>query len=163
MRIVSTASSLLLLLAGCGPQVDAPPLTVRPIESRPVLLPAETSEPAVAADPALADRLRQAVAAAEAGERRFGDLRAAAERAERAASGAAQGSESWVAAQLALSALVAARGPVRDASVAVEALRQEPANGGSDARAAVDAAAARIDALDEAEAAAVTALSARLG
>ena len=153
----------LLPLAGCGPQVEAPPLTVRPIESQPVLLPAEASEPAVAADPSLAGALAKAVADAEAGERRFAGLRQAAEEAVRAAAGSAEGSERWTVAQQALTALVAARGPVREASAAVEALRLAPVNAGSGARTAVDAAAARIDALDEGQAAMVAALSARLG
>ena len=66
-------------------------------------------------------------------------------------------------AQQALSALDTARGPVRDSVAAIDAMRSEPANAASGNRAAIDAAAATIEALDDAEAASVAALSARLG
>lgn len=151
-----------VLAAGCGPQVTAPSLDVRPIERQPVALPAEASEPSVPADPVLMQQLATAEQAARTADARFATVREETERAVSAAAGTPAGSERWTAAQQALSALAAARGPVREAAATVEALRADPANGGSGARAAIDAAAARIGPLEEAEADAVARLATRL-
>ncbi len=69
----------------------------------------------------LTTRLAQLVEQARAAHSRFGDRRAAAERAVAAGSGAAQGSEAWAAASVALSGLETARS---DALVALGELDQ---------------------------------------
>ncbi len=165
MRTLSllVATAGLGLLSACGPQVNAPSLAPRPVEKLPIALPAEVSEPAVPADPDLADRIAPLVAQAQAGDQAFARQRGATDAAVAKAAGAGQGSEAWIVAQQALSALDTARGPVRDAAASIDAMRAEPANAGSGNRAAIDAAAATIEALDDAEAAAVAALSAKLG
>ena len=165
MRMLSLFAPFLALalLSACGPQVNAPSLAPRAVEKQPIDLPAEASEPETPVDPDLASRIAPLVAAAQAGDRAFATQRTATEAAVARARAAAQGSEGWIVAQQALSALDTARGPVRDSVAAIDAMRSEPANAASGNRAAIDAAAATIEALDDAEAAAVAALSARLG
>lgn len=157
------AALALALLSACGPQVHAPSLAPRPVEKQPIALPGEASEPATPVDPALAAGITPLIAAAQAGDQAFVRQRATTEVAVARAAGSATGSEAWIVAQQALSALDGARGPVRDSVAAIDALRSDPANAGSGNRAAIDAAAATIEALDDAEAAAVAALSAKLG
>jgi hypothetical protein len=154
---------LAVACAGCVHPIAAPSLAPRPVERQPILDPAPTSESVVPANPALAGRLAVLTGQADAGERAFATARTDAERAVGRATGAAAGSEAWVAAQQALTALDAARGTARDAAAAVEELRADPANAGPADRAAVDAAAARIDAISDAQAATAAALAARLG
>lgn len=150
-------------LGGCGPPVTAPPLTIRPVEGRPIALPqADPSEIEVPADPALLTRIRPLLAMAEEGDRAFAAARRQAESAVMAAAGAPREGEAWTTAQQALSALEAARGGVRDAANGIESMRQDPANRGSGDRAAIGAAATRIEAMEEAEAAITAALAARL-
>jgi hypothetical protein len=151
------------LLSSCGPQVNAPSLAPRPVEKRPIDLPGETSEPATPVDPALAARIAPLVTAAQEGDRAFARQRIEAEAAIAKAAGAAQGSEAWIVAQQALSTLDAARAPVRDAAATVEALREDPANAASGNRQAIEEAAKIIEALDDAEAAAVATLGTKLG
>ena len=152
-----------MLTAACGPRVDAPSLGLRPVERQSVQLPAVTSEAEEAPDPALATRLAALVDSAEIAHRGFQAELARAEPIVGRGSQAASGSEEWIVAQEAVSALDAARKPVRDAAAVIAAIRVEPGNAGSGSRAAVEAAAARIEALDDGEAAATNSLTARLG
>ena len=142
--------------------MTAPSLTVRPAESRPILLPEEAHEPAAAADPALAGQLAALEASARQGHDHFAEAQASTERAVAAAAGSAPGSENWTVAQQSLSALETARTPARDAAAAVDALQTDPANAGPAARAAVTATAARIHDWEQSEAQTVAALTARL-
>ena len=158
MLLAGVAASL----AGCAAPVAAPPLGLRAVERQAIPLPAAAAEPETAADPALTGLLARQLDAAEAGDRQFQLVRAQAERRVAAADGAAVGSEPWTTAQQAVSALEAARGPVRDAAAAVDSLGQDPVNAGTGARAAITRAAARIEALQAAETGAVAALGARL-
>ena len=156
-------TGLTLPLAGCGAPIVAPSLNLRPVERDAIPLPATAAaEPETAADPALAGLLARHVGAAETGDRQFQTLRAQAEKAVMAARDAAAGSEPWTAAQQAVSALEAARGPVRDAALAVDSLEQDPANAGMAARTVIARAAGQIDALQAAETGAVATLGARL-
>ena len=161
--LLPLAAAGLALLSGCGPQVHAPSLAPRPVEKLPIQLPAEASEPAVPTDPDLAARINPLMAQAQAGDQAFARQRVETEAAVARAVGAEQGGEAWIAAQQALSALDTARGPVRDASASIDAMRAEPANAGSGNRAAIDVAAKAIELLDDAEAAVVAALTAKLG
>lgn len=157
--------SLCLVLAslgGCLAPVAAPSLAPRPAERQPIDLPAETSEPQSAADPDLVRRIAPLLAAADAGARAFDEQRRATDSAIARAAGTAAEGEAWTVAQQALSALDAARAPVQDATAAIEELRLQPANAASGNRAAIDAAATRIEAIGQAQAEAMAALSARL-
>jgi hypothetical protein len=154
---------LLASLGACQARIDAPSLAPRPAERQPILDPAPASEPDTPLDPALAGRLSAILAAAEQGQVAFDRARQAADSAVTRARGAAEGSEAWIAAQQAVSALEAARAPVQAQVTAVAELRADPANAAQANRDAIDVAASRIATIDDAQAAAIQALGARLG
>jgi len=156
--------ALIFLAPGCARQVGAPSLLPRAVEKQPIEMPvSEATEQQGPADPALQAALAKQIAAAEAGDKAFADQRALADAAIARAGNAAPGSEGWIQAQEAITALEAARTAVRDAAVAIDALRDDPANASTGSRAAIDAAAARIEAIEQAQTATVAALSAKLG
>jgi hypothetical protein len=141
-----------LVLGACSASLpDAPDLGPRPIEHRPILPPDAASEPQTAATPALASRLAALVADATAGHSRFEKEQAGLTATLARARGAAEGSEAWIAGQEALSALDAARAPVRDAANAIDALRVDPVYAGAEDRAAIEAAAAQVAQIAAAE------------
>ena len=143
----------LLLLAGCyGGRVDAPSLRPRPEERQPIALPDDAAEATGTVDPTLAPKLAAILQAAEDGHRRFEAERQASATSLTRARGQAEGSEAWIAAEQARSALAAARGPVSDAAAAIDALRVDPAFAAAADRAAIDTAAARVEALAATEA-----------
>ena len=116
-------------------------------------------------DTALATRLNELVAQARTGDAAFGSAAAAAERLI-AIAGPPQ-SESWVAAQQALSVVVAARAPTTRAMGDIDALAAAtiaekgwipPAD-----QAAIEAAAAQVWALASRQAARIDAMRARVG
>jgi hypothetical protein len=135
-----------------GEAVD-PRLPVdRPINDRPVT-------------PALAARLAELIAQAHAGDAAFA---AAASQAERLAAGAgAPQSEGWIAAQEALTAAIAAAGPTRAAlgdidGIGATALQTQGGIAPNDL-AAIKSAAAEVAAIDQRQAARITAIQQRLG
>ena len=141
-----------LLLAGCyGRIIDAPSLGPRAVERTPIPLPDEAAEPAAAATPALAGKIAELLAQADAGHARYEAARDAADAARARPGGTREGSEAWIAAEEAASARDAARGPVSDAAAALDALRSDPGYAGPPDRAAIAAAAARLDALAASE------------
>jgi hypothetical protein len=151
-------------LTGCGSQVSAPSLLPRAVEKQPIDMPvSEPVERETPVDPALQAEIAKQIAAAEAGDKAFAEQRAAAEAAVARAAGTTPGGELWVQAQQKVTALETARVAVRDAAGAIDALRLEPANAGTGNRAAIDAAAARLEALEKAEMNAVAVLTAKLG
>lgn len=161
LLLISVAA---LGLSACGPELQAPSLLPRAVEKQPIDMPvSEASEAQTPVTPALQAAVAKQVAAAEAGDREFTSRRAAAEQAVARAAGKAQGSEDWVQAQEAITALESARTQVRDAAAAIDALRDDPANGTSGNRAAIDAAAKRVADIEQSETDAVAALSAKLG
>lgn len=151
-------------LAGCA-SGDAPPsllpraaetidprlAVVRPINDRPV-------------DPALAARLAELVAQARGGDSAFQPAAAEAERLA-AAAGERQ-SESWVAAQEALSAAIAAREPTAHALGDIDALGasklQAQAGLAPNDLAAIQGAGAEVGAIDRRQAEAIAAIHRRL-
>ena len=158
-----TAALLLagfLTLTGCSDRSGYPTLAQRPIE-RPA--PPVAAAPA----PAAADVARDAQAAVLADQAAQGDA-AFAKTADGAcrtiATGlrASEGSEAWVAAQQALSALDAARGPVRAAAAEIDKLLIDSsgADGGAVDTDKLAAADAQVSALEAAEQARVEAISA---
>jgi hypothetical protein len=157
-------SAAALSLAGCGAQVSAPSLMPRAVEKQPIDMPVtDAIEADTPVDPALRAKIAEQLAAGQAGDRAFAAQRAETEKAVARAAGAAQGSEPWIAAQEAVTALTALRAPVRDAAAAIDALRDDPANAAPGNRAAIDAAAAEMTALETKEADAVAALNKALG
>ena len=166
MRIppVILLSAAMLSLAGCRADVSAPSLMPRAVEKQPIDMPVTKAiESGTLADPALRAKVAAQVDAAQVGDRAFAAQQAATEKAVARASGAAQGSDAWVEAQEAVTALAAACAAVRDAAGAIDALRDDPANAAPGNRAAIDAAAAKVTALETKEADAVAALNQRLG
>ena len=153
-------------VAGCSaPGGPAPSLATRPAEAIDPRVPLP-SEPVVGpASPALLSRLAQLTGEARRGDAAFRDAAALAERLA-AAAGAPQ-SESWIAAQQALSAAQAARAPTTRAlgdidALAATALATSGGIAGGDL-AAIRAASADVAAIDRAQARRIDAVQARLG
>lgn len=152
------------LLAGCAQNADFPSLAPRPVEkigtegsAAPVPLPAGV-------DAEVATRLAAIVTAGEAAHRSFIEEAAAARSAVAQASGAATGSEQWVAAQTAYSRADAARGALFSALADLDAMRREQVDGTNAAnQSAAAAVAARLEALAREEDAALAELAAKLG
>ena len=125
MKAVRIALPLLLVtgvgasLAGCARVTDAPSLARRPAESIDPRLPVIDRSDSLPADPALAEAWRSVAAPAFA---QAPAVQAAIARANALAAGAGpRGSESWIAAQQALSAAIAAGEPVTRAIGAFDA------------------------------------------
>jgi hypothetical protein len=156
---------LVLVLAGCSPAaLEAPSLAPRAVEAIDPRIP--VPEPAISMTPnaGLVDQLDRLVAQARSGDDAFQPL---AERARQLADAAGpKESESWIAAQQALSAAVAARAPVATAVADIQALgaRRIQALGGIAAGdlMAIDTAAARAGGIDSREASAIDQIQARL-
>ncbi len=154
------------VLVGCaGPASRAPSLAPRAAEAIDPRVPVAEPQLSVLVDRGLSAELAALVAQAEAGDAGFRAAAPAAQQAAAAAGG--RSSESWVVAQQALSALVAARGTVTRALGDIDALGAERIQrlGGiaaADMR-AIEAAAARVAAIDRSQAALIDRLQARLG
>ena len=165
MRTIA-ALSLLTSLAGCtspgGPYPSLQPRAAEGIDPRAPVVRPMNDRPA---DPALAGRLAELVAQARKGDAAFQPAAAEADRLS-AAAGAPQ-SESWISAQQALSAAVAARGPVVAAAGDIDALgaNKLQINGGLSPAdlSAIGQAGAEVGAIDDREAAAIKAIQSRLG
>ena len=164
--MVRAAALLPLLLAACSTtQTGEPSLAPRAAEAVDPRVPIPSEVIARPADPALAARIAQLLAEVRSGDAAF---QAAAQDAERltAAAGPAQ-SESWIAAQQAISAAVAARAPVTRAIADLDELAATRlvTSGGMvpGDLAAVQAATAEAAAIGEREAAAIARMQAQLG
>jgi len=123
----------------------------------------QASEPEGPADPAILAALAKQIDAAQAGDKAFAERSKAAESAVAKAAGKTQGSEEWVQAQEAITALESARAAVRDAAAAIDALRDDPASAAPGNRTAIDTAAKQVSAIENAQSAAVAALAGKLG
>lgn len=145
--------------------MNAPSLAPRAAEAIDPRLPVADPVLPTRPNPALVGELNGLVAEAEAGDTQFQPAITAAEAAV-ASAGPAQ-SESWIAAQQALSAAVAARAPVTRAAADLDALgAQRIQQLGGIAKAdlqAIDSASARVRVIDDREAAAIKSLQDRLG
>ena len=154
----------LLLLAGCASVTDAPSLARRPAEAIDPRLPIVDRSAALAADPALATALRRIADPAFAQSRA---VDAAITRAETLAGTAgAPGSESWISAQQALSAAIAAQAPVTRAIGEFDAAVAERIRSGSrlvpQDLAAVRTISSELSALDRRQRGAISSIQARL-
>jgi len=123
----------------------------------------QASEPEGPADPGILAALAKQIDAAQAGDKAFAERSKAAESAVAKAAGKTQGSEEWVQAQEAITALESARAAVRDAAAAIDALRDDPASAAPGNRTAIDTAAKQVSAIENAQSAAVAALAGKLG
>ena len=159
-------SLLTIALAGCAtPLPQGPSLAPRQAEAIDPRVPVPEDPISTAVDPALAARLSALVAQAVAGHDRFQEAAGLAQRAA-AAAGSRQ-SESWIVAQQALSALVAARAPVTRALGDLDALSagriQQLGGIAAGDLQAIQAATARVAEIDRSEAALIDQLQRRLG
>lgn len=146
--------AVLLLSACTTPAVNAPSLAHRPAEDIDPRLPVPEPVLSTIPNPALARQLEELVAQAEQGDTAF---EAALPAARQAASAAGvEQSESWIAAQQALSALIGLREPVTRAAADVDALGSDRVTklGGLAAAdlKAIDEAASTIGKIDDREA-----------
>jgi hypothetical protein len=157
---------LLLALAGCtAPSGPVPSLAARPAEAIDPRVPIPIAAPSGVVDAALKARLTELLGEARAGNQTF---MAAATDAERlVAAAGTPSSESWIAAQQSLSALVAARGQTARALSDIDAIaaqRLETAGGIAPANfAAIEAAANEVGAMSQHQAEVIDALQKRLG
>ena len=120
--------SLALFLSGCAETLTGyPSLAKRAVENAPVAEPVAAPAP-VEADPALQAQVDRLAAQAQTGSAAFDRAWPAADRATRSAAGAAVSSEAWVAAQLAISALEAARNDSVSALASLDTLYVERSN-----------------------------------
>jgi hypothetical protein len=157
-------SAAALGLSGCGTEVQAPSLLPRAVEKQPIDMPVtEAREEQTPATPAIQAAIAKQIDAAEAGDKDFATRRVAAEDAVTKATGKGQGSEEWVQAQEAITALESARIAVRDAAAAIDALRDDPASASTGNRDAIDIAAKRVAGIEDEETGAVAALTGKLG
>jgi hypothetical protein len=159
-------SSVLVPLAACtAPGGPSPSLAPRAAEAIDPRLPVIVQTKPGPADPVLAGRIATLLAQARQGDAAF---RAAAAEAERlaAVAGAPQ-SESWVLAQQALSAAVAARQLTTRALGDVDALASTAIAGRGGLApadlAAIETAAGQVAAIDRRQAAAIDLISRRHG
>ena len=150
------------LLGGCaGGEGDYPSLLPRPIEQTAAVPPIEEAAPAAAADPAIDARVAALTADLDKGERAFAEAEGTA-RSAVSRSGAV-GSEGWLSAQQAISALESARNDVGSALAELDAMRLEASQ-----RSALvdttrlDAAWVRADALATKQRETISSLSAAL-
>ena len=165
MRRLALILPLTLIAACSTPLTNAPSLATRPGEAIDPRLPINPEPAPGTLDPALAARLAQVVGEVRAGVATFNRLGAEAERLA-AAAGPAQ-SESWIVAQQALSAVVAQHGVTMRGAADVDALAATridetrwlvPAD-----RAAIEAAAADVAAINDPQTALIARLRDRLG
>jgi hypothetical protein len=153
-------------LSACStPPGNYPSLAPRPQEAIDPRIPIPNEVQVGPADPNLSAHLAALIDQAQSGDQAFQSI---AENAERlAGSAGAQQSESWVAAQQALSAAQEARGPTTRALGDIDALGANALqkNGGIPAGnlAAIQAAATKVAEIDNAEADRIDSIEKRLG
>ncbi len=166
LRASHCCLAVIFAIAGCTvPGGPAPSLAPRSAEAIDPRVPVGGGTAQGPADSALAARLAELIRQARGGESAF--VVAAGEAARLAASAGAPQSESWVVAQQALSAAVAARAATTRAlgdidGIASAALVRQGGIAPADL-VAIEAASAEVGAIDRRQAQTVAALQARLG
>lgn len=160
-----TILAFALTIAGCQAAGGPPPsLAKRPAETIDPRLPVQWSVIEIA-DPAVEARLAELVRQARSGDQIFSRALATAQRL--ADSAGAPRSESWIAAQQAISAAVAARATTTRALGDIDAIGAELIGRGNatglGAFGAVRAAQGEVGAIESRQAAAIDALQARIG
>lgn len=153
-----------LSLSACAGKGSYPSLNPRPIEAQAanLLTEPEAKPPVlVPSDAAIAARIDAAVRTAQASEGEFASALAAARSAVAAAG--PMGSESWIAGQMAVSALDKTRGPVKNALADLDAvLRQVLTGAPSEDQARVETAIRSVEEIDGRQASAHDALLAAI-
>jgi hypothetical protein len=153
-----------MLLSACTAATGAPSLAPRAAESIDPRVPVPDVIVSPDVSPGLLTQLNALLAQAVAGDQAFAPL---AEQASRLADAAgAKESESWVVAQQALSAAVAARAPVANAVGDIDALGAQRVQalggiGAADLK-AIESAASRVAEIDGREAAVIAQVKAKL-
>jgi hypothetical protein len=128
-------AALALLLSGCaGAPQTYPSLAKRAIEGAPMAEVAPPRAP-VAADPQLSAEIARHVTQADQGAAAFDTAYANADKTVRAAAGASVSSDVWVAAQVAISSLEAARNDSVSALASLDTLYVERSNQVADGKA----------------------------
>lgn len=144
-------AALALFLSGCaGTPQSYPSLAKRAVESAPVATISPPAAPAPA-DAALSSEIAKYVGQADRGAAAFDAAYAKADKAARAASGAAVSSEAWVSAQVAISALESARNDSVSALASLDTLFVQRSNAVADGK-----AAGGVEDVDTARSAALT-------
>ena len=166
MRAIGLSTLTFIALSACtAPGGPYPSLQPRAGEAVDPRLPVDRPMNDRPVTPALASQLAQLVGQARDGDTAFGSKAAEAERLA-AAAGAPQ-TESWVGAQQALSAAIAAAGPTRIALADIDAIGANAlqAHGGiaPNDLAAIKRAGAEVGAMDERQANRINAIQRRLG
>lgn len=160
-------AALALFLSGCaGAPQSYPSLAKRAVESAPVAKISPPSAP-VPADAALSAEIAKYVGQADKGAAAFDTAYAKADKAVRAASGAAVSSDPWVAAQVSISALESARNDSVSALASLDTLYVQRSNAVADGKAAgglddIDAARSAALALVDQQNDRIDAMKARL-
>lgn len=153
-----------LLIAGCGSNAgEFPSLAKRPIESQGETATAapSPSAPGPSIGSAAQRRIETAIGLGESSEVSFNIALAAAQTAVESAKGAAFGSESWINAQMVLSALEQTQGPLKSAIADLdEEARLFAESGGSGGL--IVTAQARLAAIDARQSAIVEELTRKL-
>jgi hypothetical protein len=126
--IIPATFALCLLLAGCAAGGSYPSLLPRAAETGDTAPAPPPAPPVAASDPAIAARLTQLVEQSRQGQQQFETALGAAD-AQVARAGAA-GSESWIAAQQAVSRLESARTPTVNALAELDAMAKTRAEAG---------------------------------
>ena len=167
MRTRTSLACLMIgLLAACStPQGPVPSLAPRAAEAIDPRVPVNNPARSGPVDPGLAAQLAALLDQVQAGDSAFRDVADSAERLATAAG--APRSESWISAQQALSAAMEARGPTTRAlgdidELAATALATKGGMSPADL-VAIRSAAAKAAEIDQAQAARIKALEARLG
>lgn len=161
--------ALPLGLAACSTAGSYPSLAYRGAERSALPAPAEPAPPPVQLPPPSADlttRISGLVTAAQDADRQFASKRPAAERAVGAAARAARTSDSWVSAQVAVSALQASRDTAVAALADLDSLyadaRTAAPTDESPSTKAIDAARQQVQGLVNAQNDIISGLDARL-
>ncbi|MDH7637799.1 hypothetical protein [Sphingomonas oryzagri] len=118
------ASALVIATAGCAGSSDPyPSLAPRPIEQISMAEPNRPEAPAAVADPAAVQRYAPLIAQAQAADADFRRVLEEERPALVRGRGAGEGSDAWLAAQVSLSRIETARGPVAKALASLDAAR----------------------------------------
>ncbi len=125
MRIVTLIFPLSLLTA-CSAKGNYPSLSPRPIEqaAKGMLAEIPVAPQAIApSDPKTVTQIAAFVDQANIGHRAFGSALADAQSTITKNAGAKNGTDGWIANQVALSRVEVSRGPIKDAQAGLDALR----------------------------------------
>ncbi len=157
------ALAIAALLAGCAVSGEYPSLAKRPFEKPPANPTSPPPAAVVPSDPALQGRVADMLKLARAGVADFDATLPAAREAVRRGTGAAEGSDPWIEAQMAVSRLERTLEPARNALADLDderrILDQHP---GSPDQPALEAAIAEVEMIDARQSSSIRALLALL-